>query len=91
MSLTPGITSSFTGNWTGVMATAHTNFVLKVIVSLTCIVLSMIFSLPVIFSKMLDFICVLNCPLLVLEEPVQSLKEKEKSEKENNNEGFKRQ
>lgn len=30
---------------------------------------------------MLDFICVLNCPLLVPEEPVQNLKEKEKSEK----------
>lgn len=40
------------------MAIAHTNFILKVIVTLMCIILGIIFSLPVIFSKMLDFICV---------------------------------
>jgi len=33
MSSTPGIFSSFTGNWTGVMTIAQTNFVLKVTVS----------------------------------------------------------
>lgn len=83
MSLTPGITSSFSGYWTGVMAVAYTDFVLKVIVSLTCIALGIIFSLPVIFSKMLDFICVFKLSV------VRTRRSSSKSEKKKIMKGLK--